>query len=158
MPNAQDELIAKAAVSGDRLFVLSSALRRYEIPFDASPALKSIPKAGWAHFTVTDDGSYVHWPAPDIHLDLGAIRAALDPKARAKAVAAKTGRDARYGAAIAGLRVSKRLKQSDIAGFPSGRCAESKKAKKQPLTRCGVWRHGMSLNDYLHAAAENVRG
>ena len=39
-----DALIAKATVSEDRLFVLSCALRQYEVAFSDMTALKRIPK------------------------------------------------------------------------------------------------------------------
>jgi hypothetical protein len=71
--NAQDQLIAKASVSDDCLFVLSCALQPYEIAFDMMPALRLVPTAERANFTVDEDGSYIHWPGPDVHIDLDTI-------------------------------------------------------------------------------------
>ena len=85
---AQNELIADASVVDDRLFVISCAIDRYEVSFDQVPALKSIPEATYK-FEIDEDGSFVHWPGPDIHIDLDAIRGAIDPESRAKAETAK---------------------------------------------------------------------
>jgi hypothetical protein len=43
-------------------------------------ALKRIPDAERANFSMDEDGSYIHWPGPDIHLDLDAVRVAIDWK------------------------------------------------------------------------------
>jgi hypothetical protein len=156
--NAQDQLIAKASVSEDRLFVLSCALQPYEIAFDAMAALKRIPVPERANFTVDEDGSYIHWPGPDIHIDLDAIRVAVDPEARVKAVTAKAVHDSRYGAAIARLRLAKGLKQSDIEGLSE---RQVRRIEKGEGTTCeGLRRlataHRMNLEEYLRVLAANV--
>lgn len=94
-----------------RLFVLSCALRPYEIAFDSLPPLKHLAVAERANFVVDEDGSYIHWPVPDIPLDLDSIRAVIDPGAPARTEAAKALHDSRYGAAIAKLRLRMGLKQ-----------------------------------------------
>ncbi len=156
--NAQDQLIAKASVSEDRLFVLSCALQQYEVAFDDMPALKCVPKAERPKFTVAEDGSYIHWPGPDIHVDLDAIRVAIDPKARAKALAEKTRHDSRYGAAIARLRSAKGLKQSDIEGLSERQVRRIEKGEgttPEALRRLAAAHH-MDLDAYLREVAENL--
>jgi uncharacterized protein DUF2442 len=152
---AQSELIADASVADDRLFVISCALDRYELPFDDVPAMTSIPKAQRSTFEVDEDGSYIHWPGPDIHVDLDAIRAAIDPEWRARADVAKTTRNQRYGAAIAKLRVAKRLKQSDIEGLSDRHVRRIEKGEgttSEALRRLAE-AHGMSLSEYLREVA-----
>lgn len=156
--NAQDELIAKASVSEDRLFVLSCALEPYEVAFDSIAALKRIPTSDRAKFTVDEDGSYIHWPNPDIHVDLDAIRAATDPEARAKAEIAKASHDRRYGAAIAKVRLAAGLNQSDIKG-PSER--QVRRIEKGEGTTFDALRllasaHKMRLDEYLHEVSANL--
>ena len=156
--NAQDELIAKATVSEDRLFLLSCALRQYEVAFSEMAALKCIPKTERPNFVIAQDGGYIHWPGPDIHIDLDAIRVAIDPKARAKAVAEKARRDARYGAAIGRLRMAKGLKQSDIGGLSERQVRRIEKGEGttvEALSRLAA-AHGMDLDGYLSAVSENV--
>jgi len=137
--NTQEELIAKASVSKDRLFVFSCALQPYEVAFESMPSLKRIPITERANFTVDEDGSYIYWAGPDIHVDLDAIRAAIDPEARARAEAAKALHDSRYGAAIAKLRSRMGLKQSQIEGLSKGRCAGSSRARERRTRRCVAW-------------------
>ena len=73
----------------------------------------SIAVAERGSIVVDEDGSYIHWLGPDIHLNLAAIRSAIDPEARARAEAAKALHDSRYGAGVAKLRSRMGLKQSD---------------------------------------------
>jgi hypothetical protein len=158
--HAQEELIARASVSQDRLFVLSCALRPYEIAFDGTPSLKRIPAAARRSFAVDEDGSYIHWPGPDIHLDLDAIRAAADPEARARAEAAKAVHDSRYGVAIARLRFRAGLKQSQIKGLSE---RQVRRIEKGEGTTCEALRrlasaHGMDLESYLRELAANASG
>jgi hypothetical protein len=156
--NAQDQLIAKAAVSGDRLFVLSCGLQQYEIAFDEMPALKRIPKSERARFVVDEDGSYLHWPEPDIHMDLDAIRVAKDPRARANALVEKARHDTRYGAAIARLRLARGLKQSDIEGLSERQVRRIEKGEgtTSEALRLLAAAHRMDLDAYLKAVAEHV--
>lgn len=158
--NAQDELIAKAVVGEDRLFVLSCSLQPYEIAFHEMPALERIPKADRAKFNVAADGSFIHWPGPDIHIDLDAIRAARDPGARAKALAFKARHDARYGAAIATLRISKGLKQSDIKGLSERQVRRIEKGggTTSKALRLLAASHHMKLDEYLREVAEGSSG
>ena len=156
--NAQDQLIAKASVSKDCLFVLSCALQPYEIAFDAMAALKRIPVAERANFSVDEDGSYIHWPHPDIHIDLDAIRVAIDPEERAKAQAAKALHDGRYGAAIAKLRLEKNLKQTDIEGLSERQVRRIEKGEGttyEALRRLAA-AHQMDLEEYLREVAADL--
>jgi hypothetical protein len=153
--NAQEEVIAKASVSKDRLFVLSCALRPYEIAFDSMPPLKRIPVAERGKFVVDEDGSYIHWPGPDIHLDLDAIRAVIDPGARARAEAAKVLHDSRYGAAIARLRLKMGLKQPQIEGLSERQVRRIEKGEGttyQALRQLAS-AHGKDLESYLREVA-----
>lgn len=156
--NAQDQLIAKATVSADCLFVLSCALKQFEVAFEQMPALKRIAKEERSTFRVDEDGSYIHWPGSDIHIDLDAIRAVKNPKARAKAVAFKARHDKRYGSAIAKLRTARGLKQSDIEGLSERQVRRIEKGagtSSEALRRLAAAHH-MSLDNYLKAVAENV--
>ena len=156
--HAQEELIAKASVSKDRLFVLSCALQPYEVAFDSMPSLKRIPTAERANFTVDEDGSYIYWAGPDIHLDLDAIRAAIDPEAHASAETAKALHDSRYGAAIAKLRLRMGLKQSQIEGLSERQVRRIEKGEGttyEALRRLAV-AHRMDLEAYLRELAANA--
>lgn len=156
--HAQDQLIAKASVSEDRLFVLSCRLLAHEIAFDRMAALRRIPMAERANFAVDEDGSYIHWPGPDIHIDLDSIRVAIHPEERAQAETAKALHDGRYGAAIAKLRLQKGVKQSDIEGLSERQVRRIEKGEGttyEALRRLAA-AHRMDLEDYLGEVAANV--
>ncbi|MCZ2077723.1 MAG: hypothetical protein LC130_22290 [Bryobacterales bacterium] len=156
--NAQEELIAKASVSKDRLFVLSCALQPYEVAFDSMPSLKRVPVPERGSFVVDEDGSYIHWPGPDIHLDLDAIRAAIDLQARARAEGARALHDTRYGAAIAKLRLRMGLKQSQIEGLSERQVRRIEKGEGttyEALRRLAA-AHRMDLEGYLRELAINA--
>lgn len=156
--NAQDQLIAKASASEDRLFVLSCALQPFEIAFEGMAALKCIPKTERESFVVDEDGSYIHWPGPDVHIDLDAIRVAIDPEARVKAATAKALREKRYGEAIAKMRLAKGLRQSDIEGLSERqvRRIEKGEGSSAEALRSLATAHDMDLDSYLRVLAATL--
>jgi hypothetical protein len=152
---AHNQLIADATVIDEAIFVVSCALERYEVPFDKVPALKSIPQAERSTFEIDEDGSYIHWPDRDIHIDLDAIRATLDPEWRTKALSAKAARNQRYGAAIAELRTARGLTQSAIEGLSERQVRRIEKGEptsSEALRRLAE-AHGMQLSQYLNELA-----
>jgi hypothetical protein len=155
---APNELIADASVVGSRLFLMSCALERVEVEFDLVPALRDIPRSQRTAFEVDEDGSYVHWPGPDIHVDLDAIQAAIDPETRTKAEGLRATRNERYGAAIARLRVAMGLKQSDIKGLSDRhvRRIEKGEGATHEALRLIAEAHGMKLDHYLHEVAATL--
>jgi transcriptional regulator with XRE-family HTH domain len=154
----QNKLIADATVSDDRLFVISCALKRFEVPFERFAALRDMPNAERSDFTIQPDGAYIHWPRPDVHLDLEAIRVAIDPGMRRRATRIKAHHDERYGQAIAMVRQKHGLKQSDIEGLSERQVRRIEKGEGttvQALERLAQ-AHGISLQDYLTQLADTV--
>jgi hypothetical protein len=155
---AQDTLIADAQVANDRLFVTSCDLQHYEISLDKISALRTVPESERRNFVIDEDGSYLHWPGPDIHLDLDAIRVAIDPAARKRAFDAKAIRDQRYGKAITKLRLGNGLKQSDIGGLSDRQVRRIERGESlsyESLNRLAA-AHGMKLDEYLNELAKIV--
>ncbi|HXW92551.1 MAG TPA: DUF2442 domain-containing protein [Terriglobales bacterium] len=152
---AQDELIADASVADDRLFVTSCALESLEVPLVEIPALKSVSASDRRNFEIDEDGSYLHWPGPDVHLDLDSIRVAIDPSARKRAFHARAVRNLRFGKAIAQLRTARGLKQSDIPGLSERQVRRMERGESsgyESLSRMAA-AHGMSIDHYLDEAA-----
>jgi len=152
---AQNELIADATVVADRLYLVSCAIQRYEVGFEQVPAMKSIEPADRRRFRLDEDGSFIHWPGPDVHLDLDAIRAALDPGATAAAAEAKATRNRRYGAAVARLRGASGLRQADIGGLSARhvrRIERGEGASSDALHRLAD-AHEMPYEEYLDRVA-----
>ena len=114
--NAQGELIADATVAGNRLIVVSCEPKTYEVRFDQMPALKKIASQERRNFKIADDGSFIWWPAADIHLDLDALRTVTDPAWRKRAERIRRTHGREYGMAIASLRRDRGLRQTDIPG------------------------------------------
>ncbi|MGA3212342.1 MAG: DUF2442 domain-containing protein [Terriglobales bacterium] len=157
---AQEDLIADATIAGNRLFVTSCALRQYEVPIAKVPPLKSLPKAVLANFRIDEDGSYLHWPEPDIHLDLDAIRIAIDPAAKRKALVSNARWQQQYGKAITKLRLEKGVKQSDVPGLSERqvrRIEHGEGTTYESLSRLAT-AHGMALDEYLNRLAEIAAG
>ncbi len=127
----QEHLIAKASATKDKLFVLSCSLKAFEVPFDAVKALKAMPLGERDQFVAADDGSYLHWPISDSHLDLDALRYATDPQWRKKVDLERTTHDARFGAAVVSVRKGCRLGQSDIRGVSEGQVRRIERARSR---------------------------
>jgi len=153
---AQDQLIATAQVVGDRLLVVSCALEVFEIPFALIPALRRIPVEQRAAFTLSSEGSYLHWPHSDIHLDLDALRYATDPQQHTRQQALRLAADKRFGAAVTRVRKQRGLRQSDIAGLSERQVRRIEKGQRTTVAALELLAqsHGLALNEYLHAVAD----
>lgn len=152
---AQNELIADASIANDRLFATSCAMESFEVLFANIPAMKSVLDSDRGNFEIDEDGSYLHWPGPDIHLDLDSIRVAIDPSARKQAFDSKAFRNLRYGKSIAQLRVEKGLKQSEITGLSERQVRRIERGESSgydSLSRMAA-AHRMSLDQYLNELA-----
>lgn len=152
---AQHALIANASVADDLLFVLSCALEPFELTFGQSAALRRVPKSERANFRISPSGSYIHWPRPDVHLDLDAIRATIDPAWKEYASAQRIAHDRRYGHAISAVRKRLGLRQSDIAGLSARqvRRIENGEGTSVEALRLLARAHGLKLGAYLDVLA-----
>jgi hypothetical protein len=105
---------------------------------------------------VSADGSYVHWPKGDIHLDLGSLRYVVDPAWRARTDAARVGQHERFGEAVRAVREAHGLRQRDIQGLSARhlRRVEAGLFPKLATLRVLARAHGMELERYLTAVAE----
>ena len=114
---AQDGLVARAVAIEDELLVITCAGDRLEVRFDEIPALRRLSRAERPALVVSADGSYMHWPQSDIHLDVDAIRMRLDPVWAEQAMVRKLQHDRAYGTALRALRESAGLMQYQIQGL-----------------------------------------
>jgi len=152
---AQDQLIANASLIGNKLFVVSCALEEFEIGFDAYPALRSIPKNERTNFEVIEDGSSVHWPDSDIHLDLDDIRYATIPDWRARSKKIQVEHDSKFGEAIALLRKRHDLRQSDIKGLSERQVRRIESGERTTTESLELLSAacGIELDEYLNEVA-----
>ena len=152
---AQDQLIARAVVENDRLRVINCALNEFEIGFERLPALARLPVRERRSFEIAEDGSYMHWPASDVHLDLEAIRIATEPEWKERSDVARLAHDERFGGALAKVRKAHGLRQADIPGLSERqvRRIEAGGSPKVSSLQRFAKAHGLSLNKYLEEVA-----
>lgn len=154
--SAQDELIAAAYVVADRLIVISCALAVLEVPFHATAALRRIPKDKRTTFEISSEGSYIHWPKSDVHLDLEAFRIAIDPEYREQRKTEALKYHRQFGQAVAKVRKAYGLRQTDIRGL-SARQVRRIEQGDRPTSRAIealAESYGLSSKQYLDAIAE----
>ena len=155
---AQDHLVADACVIDNRLYVINCALGRLEVSFDEIPALRRVPGEHRTLFTIADDGSYLHWPDPDVHLDIDAILYATDPAWHTRREIAKASHNRLFGQGIAAVRKAHGLRQSDIHGL-SARQLRRIEQGGQPTVKALealARNHGMTLDVYLNVVAQRT--
>nr|WP_223211068.1 DUF2442 domain-containing protein [Microcystis aeruginosa] len=155
---AQEHLIATALVIGESLLISRCDLNELEIPFASMPALQRIPLEEREKFIIAEDGSYIHWPVVDIHLDVEAFLSVIEPVAKQKFAAIKLKHDQIFGQAIASLRKQHQLRQSDIIGVSERqvRRIEQGEGTKVETLNLFAQAHKMELNDYLDAVAQLI--
>lgn len=149
---SEHDLIATAAVNGDNLYVVTCALQWLEVPFEKIAALKELPSELRSKFEIDEAGSFLHWPEPDIHIDVDTIRYAVDAKWREKCDLEKLTYDRNFGKAIAEIRKKYDLRQSDIGSLTDRqlRRIESGEARPSVATlKLLAKAHKRSLDAYL---------
>lgn len=155
---ATEQLIAKATVLEDRLLVTDCALQTWEIPFQQLPILAKLSPENRGEFEIDEDGSYLYWPSGDIHIDMEALRAIVDPELRARLRAERAIYDQKFGEAVAAVRKVHHLKETDIPGISSHqiRCIEKGDHPKLETLRKLSQAHGLTVNEYLQEIAANL--
>jgi hypothetical protein len=108
--------IVDAYLWAESLTVVTGDFEFRSFPLAKLPLLTALPEQDRASFEIDEDGSYLHWPARDIHLGVSQLLQAVDPMYLVD-VAIERNRQDRTGAALRGIREEKRLRQSDVAGL-----------------------------------------
>ncbi len=156
---AQNQLIADAIYFDDKLSVVNCALDKFEVSFNKITAMNKIPIAERDSFEIAADGSYMHWPKSDVHIDLDSIRCAIDEAWKERSEAIRLMHDKRYGEAIARLRKKHKLRQSDIAGLSERQVRRIEAGDRTSFDTLKLLSdaHGMKLNEYLNEIALLLR-
>jgi hypothetical protein len=155
---AENNLIADARLIDNRLFLISCSGEASELPMDQHQGLRKIPKPDRGGFVIAPDGAYIHWPKPDVHLDLEDTRFFLDPSERERVKARRAQVNARFGESVASLRRSRGLRQSDISGLSERQIRRYEQGTHVPLgsLRLLARGHGMELGEYLDELAREA--
>lgn len=154
---AQHRLIADATLQRDTLFVRTCALQLLEVPARALPDLRRVREEDLAEFEVDPDGSFLHWPAADVHLGLDSIRAAIDPDHRDGLRVERLAYDEAFGAAIRRVRERAGLRQADIPGVSTKQVGRIERGEVRPrlaTLRLLAAAHGLDTSAYLEDVAQ----
>lgn len=156
---AQNQLIADAIYLDNELRVFTCALEKIEVQFKEITAMNKIPMNERDSFEIADDGSYIHWPKSDVHIDLDSIRYAIDDAWRERSEATRLMHDKRYGEAIGLLRKEHKLRQSDMIGLSERQIRRIEAGERTSFDTFKLLAnaHGMNLNDYLDKIALLLR-
>lgn len=148
--------IATATVIQDLLIVINCALEVFEIAFHELPALNRIAVEDRSRFEIDEEGVFIHWPAPDVHLGLDDIRLVRDPRRAARARALKAAHDVAFGVAVRTLRQSMELRQTDVPGLSARhvRRIESGYVPGGEAIDALAAAHRMDPDDYLNELSE----
>ena len=151
-----DQLIADAQVVGEKLFVMACDHTLFRVGFAEMPALERIPSQQRSSFTISSEGSYIHWPEVDVHIDLDAIRYLKDKAWREKKDRERLMYDFRFGEAVGTLRKQYGLKQTDIRGLSERHVRRIEKGERTKIDTLAILarNHGLSLKEYLDEIAE----
>lgn len=108
--------IVDAYVTGADLHVLTGDFEFRCFPMGRIPALSRLASAHRSRFTLDEDGSYLHWPAGDVHLGVSQILQEVDPAFMGDVAIRRSEHD-RLGPALRAIREERGLRQSDITGI-----------------------------------------
>ena len=128
----------------------------FRVGFAEMPALEWIPSQQRSSFTISSEGSYIHWPEVDVHIDLDAIRYLKDETWREKKDRERLMYDLRFGKVVATLRKQYGLKQADIRGLSERHVRRIEKGERTKIDTLAILAisHGLSLKEYLDEIAE----
>ncbi|MBU6454954.1 MAG: helix-turn-helix domain-containing protein [Cyanobacteria bacterium REEB67] len=149
---AENDLIATAAVIGENLSVLTCALEQIEIPFEIIESLKMLPVLNRAHFEIDGDGSCIHWPEVDVHIDINGLRYMTDPAWRARVDLEVLTYNREFGNAIATVRKKHGLRQSDIHDLTDRQMRRIESGEAHPSVKSLnllARAHDLSFDEYL---------
>ena len=151
-----DQLIATARVVDKELFIMACDNTLYRVGFAEMPALERIPTQQRSSFTISSEGSYIHWPEVDVHIDLDVIRYLKDETWRKKKDRERLMYDLRFGEAVVALRKLYGLKQAEIRGLSERHVRRIEKGERTKIDTLAILAksHGLSLKEYLDEIAE----
>ena len=142
--------IIDAYLAGDSLLVRGPKHRMLHVPTDKLSSLRSQPRDVLRNFRIDRDGSFIHWPDINVHLDWNQFLQAVEPAELHKAQQRSSGFNRRYGAAIRKLR-AQGIPQANVEGITErqlrrieqGECRATMNALRDPAKA-----HGLDVNIY----------
>ena len=111
------EGIVDAYLLGDALVLLLGDFSIRSFPVGAVPTLRDLDVAQRAAFELDEDGSYLYWPAADLHLGVSQLLQAVDPPYLADIEVRRFPASTAIGTRISELREARELRQRDVPGL-----------------------------------------
>ncbi|OWK39150.1 DUF2442 domain-containing protein [Fimbriiglobus ruber] len=152
--------IIDAYFTGGSLTVRGPGHRMLHVPADSVPALKGHPPQVLRNFEIDPDGSFLYWPALDVHLGWNQFLQAVDPAEFRSAQQRSSGFNKRYGAAIRKIREDAGVAQSKVVGLTDRklRRIEHGECRATTTALAALARaHGLNANEYLEKLAKAMR-
>ena len=149
--------IIDAYLAGGALLVRGPKHRMLHVPLRSIPALKGQPCAKLRNFKIDPDGSFIYWPALNVHLGWNQFLQAADPAELRRAQQRSADFNRRYGAAIRKVREAAGIPQSNIEGLTDRqvRRIEQGICKATAGALAALARaHGLDVNAYMDKLAK----
>jgi hypothetical protein len=151
--------ILDAKIEDGVLHVVSPQFDRLDVPIAKIPNLKNAGLSQIQKFGIDEDGSFIHWPGPDLHLGWDQLQQLVNPVAAFKASQKSQEFNRRYGNAVQKLREEAGLKRGNIPGISekqlrrieSGECRLTSNGV-EALSRA----HKLGPDEYMKKLAERL--
>ena len=154
------EGILDAYVLLDSLVVVHGDMTVRSFPIDRVPGLKILGPQGALGFEIAVDGSFLHWPAADLHLGPSQLLQAVDPMYMADVEIERYARE-KISVALRDMRSEQGLTQSEIDGL-SDRHVRRLEKEEIRLTADAAERFAeafrMSLPGFLSELGRRITG
>lgn len=153
----KQERILDAKVEDGVLHVVSQNFSRLDVPIAMISSLRKADSSKIEKFEIDKDGSFICWPALDVHLGWEQLEQIVNPEAARKALQKSREFNVRYGRAVRKVREQAGLKPSEITGISekqlrrieSGECRLTSNAIEALSTA-----HKLAPNEYMNGLAE----
>jgi len=155
-PGESQGNIVDAYLRGNILFVRGPQQRMLHVPIASLPALRNLAPEVLRDFRIDPDGSFIHWPVPDVHLGWNQFLQATDPLELHKAQQRSDDFNHRYGAAIRKLREKAGILQTKVEGLTERQLRRIEQGECRATTnalRHISKAHGLSMNEYMEKIA-----
>lgn len=151
------DTIVDAYMDDDRIVVRGPKYESLIVEIDKLPSLRPMSKDEVANFEVDPDGSFLYWPAHDIHLGWSQFLQASKPMDLLKAKQRQSTFNIRYGESIRRVRMAHGIKQTEVVGLTDrqiSRIEHGSRATHKALASLAA-AHGLGLNAYLSELADD---
>jgi hypothetical protein len=155
-PESDRGSIVDAYLGGDVLAVRGPKQRMLHVPVASIPALRGLPRAVLQDFRIDPDGSFIHWPGPDVHLGWKQLLQAANPFELHKAQQRSAEFNRRYGAAIRKVRELAGISQAKVEGITDRQLRRIEQGEYRATVnalRDLAKAHGLDVNTYMEKVA-----